>query len=199
MAGLGFQSFSDVRLGKAQFDRVVEQTAQALIACVTPLNNSFSQDQANFNASWQAYYQRWVDFYQTGTDQSSTLWFPNFPDSAEWSTLVTFQAQLPPLIAQAASLYPTCASSFPTYTAPTAAAWSLGSLYPGLSPAVNATLTSLTWVGAALALLWYGGPVLEDMGVALGSAFASSSAAGSSSSPSPSRSHTRRRRRGKKA
>jgi hypothetical protein len=161
MSGLGYESYEDVRLEKARFEAVVEQFTSELLALTQPMNNSFNADQAAFNADWQEYLTSWNSFYQTGTDQSSTLWFPNFPDSTEWSELMQYEAQLKTLQTRAATVYPK--GSFVAVTPSASATWSLWSLYPALDDSANATLTSLTWVAAAGVLVVYGGPILSAL------------------------------------
>jgi hypothetical protein len=161
MAGLLWQSFEDVRLEKARFNGVVQQFAQEILAQAQGKNGSFTVGQSSLNADWQAYYKSWNGFYTTGTDQSSTLFFPNQPDSAEWSTLMQYEADLTALQGRAATAYPK--GSFLAVVPSSPSSWSLFSLFPSLSPSANATATSIVWVGAALAFFAYGGPILSSL------------------------------------
>ena len=200
MSGVLFTSYEEVRLAKAQFDAQVQQTAVAYATAygspisynkvtgeetdtISTLVPIFAADEASdtveqLDNDWIAFYKSWASFYGSGTDQASTLWFPNFPDDAEYSTLMQYEAALASLQARIVALYPKASIVMLTPPATATAGWL--SLYPSLSPAANTTATSLTYVGLALAIFYYLGPALSALS---GAAAAEASAW----SPSPRR------------
>lgn len=180
MGGLLWQSFEDVRLEKALFNEQVNQTAVAYATAYgSPITYNTVTGESTFNISnftgapetssdsvtqlesdWEAFYVSWQSFYTHGTDQESTLGFPNFPDQGEWNTLMQYEAALKALQARIAALYPT--ASLVTFAPTAAPGFSLTGFFPSLSPQGNATLTSLVWVGLAFATFYYLGPLLQD-------------------------------------
>jgi hypothetical protein len=181
MSGALYNSFEDVRLEKARFDAQVQQTAASYASALgAPLDytgapvtdtivvllaletaDAASDTAAQLKSDFIAFYASWNSFYATGTDQASTLWFPNFPDGAEWETLMQYEAALVVLQNRITALYPS--ASLVVLTPGGAAGISPGALFPSLSPAVNATLTSVVWVGAAGAIVYVFGPALMEL------------------------------------
>jgi hypothetical protein len=179
-----YQSYEDVRLAKAQLDAQVQQTAQSYATAlgqtidysggpttytVVQLEALVQADvsgdtAAKLKSDFIAFYTAWNSFYTTGTDQTSTLWFPNFPDNAEYETLVQFQTSLAALQTRISALY--SSASVTPITPSSTVNWSPFALYPMLAPTANATLTSATYVALALAAFFYLGPLALDVGEA---------------------------------
>jgi hypothetical protein len=186
MQGAFYDSFEDVRLGKAQTDAEVQQTSQTYIAALQAATSLPSAEPA-LNTSWLAFYAAWTGFMTTGTDQTSTLWFPNLPDESEYQQLQSYQAQLATLQKQMAAAYPSAGIVTNTATAPT---WSWLGFYPLLSPAANATLTSATYVLGAVLVFDLFGPLIRGTSEIAGGALEEGASTGPWS-PSP-RKRTRR-------
>jgi hypothetical protein len=177
MQGVLYTSYEEVRLAKAQTDAQVQQTAASYAAALgqtvdysagpttytavqilaIATADAGSSDKKQLQSDFVAFYTAWNGFMTTGTDQTSTLWFGNFPDDAEYATLLQYQAALASLQARIMKLYPS--ASLVVLTPASAAGVTPWGLFPSLAPAQNASATSLVYVGAALALLYMFGPL----------------------------------------
>lgn len=177
----GYHSYMSVRLEKAICNSRVQETANSLAAASgAPISYNTVTGESTFNIStfqssasadgtsdtvekiqsdWIDFYVSWQSFYAAGTDQTSTLGFPNFPDGSEWSTLMQYEATLATLQGRISALYPS--ASITVITPPEGTTASFGSLFPSLNPGANASLTSLVWIGGALAAFYYLPPMFQ--------------------------------------
>lgn len=170
-----YASYDNVRLEKGRINPLVEQTDQqvtALTGAPTTINRATGTTTNQLSVlvpsweetgddtieqlaqDWDNFANAWDSFYTTGVDQTSTLWFPSFPDGAEWAALMQYEAGLAALqkrinafssVAQGGTgLISVVQAPDPPPAGP--GALGLGNLFPWLTPDLSATLTNAAWV-----------------------------------------------------
>jgi hypothetical protein len=185
-----YASYNDVRLEKARVDALVQQTDQAmtqLTGAPTSINTTTGETVNQLSVlvpsweetgndsieqlseDWNAFLSSWNGFMSTGVDQTSTLWFPNFPDGGEWAACMQYEAGLAALQTrlnnmgsggQVPVITPTqSANGGPTPT----------NLFPWFTPELATTLTNGVYLFGGAWLIWTFGPIVSGSSSLVGS------------------------------
>jgi hypothetical protein len=155
---------------------VINNTTQLTTNQLSILVPSY-QDEGNdsieqFTNDWDTFYSSWQGFYTTGVDQTSTLWFPNFSDSAEWQACMVYEKALQALQTRYNALVSSEGNSVGTVTVvpPTeevGGGLSLANLLPWFTPALGSTLTNGFYIVAGLYAAFTFFPALGNVATAI--------------------------------
>jgi hypothetical protein len=192
--GTFWNSYNDVRLEKARVNQLVTQLdeliTQNLSGAPTAINNTTQlttnqlsilvpsyQDEGNdsleqYTNDWNTFYSSWQGFYSTGVDQTSTLWFPNFSDSAEWQACMVYESALQALQTRYNALVSSEGNNVGTVpvvppTETPGGGLSVANLFPWFTPALGNTLTNGFYAIAGLYAAFTFFPALGNVATAV--------------------------------
>ena len=176
--GAFYQSYGDVDDEMNRLDPQIEQT-DALISNAEGAPTGITgqgvtvnqlsilvpswQDEGNDNLSnlyndWNNFYNSWASFYDGRAAQDYETFLP---DGAGWSAVMQYETLFAALQTRANNVMNAGLTVIQPQS--TGSGASPFSLFPSLTPSMNATLTNVLWVGAIGVGLWLAFPILSDL------------------------------------